>query len=354
MISRRTTWVWLLYLAFNAPLASQSIVTFVSPTNQSRFSKALGMELSIRLDASVSNPGPGTTYVNFFDDLVFIGSGSSQNGWSMIWSNVGFGPHTLMAGVGGMPSSNPVNIFVNAEGVAFVNEEAVWKYLDGGLDPDPTWFAPGADLRTWPSGRAQFGFGEQDELTVVNFFNMSDGSIHPAYYFRHAFHVTNAAAHSNLVVRLLRDDGAIVYLNGQELFRGNMPSGAVSNKTYALTGAVPENEFIDHWVNPAALLEGTNHLAVEIHNQGAHSEDISFDLRLIADLPIPPPRVTVRRTGSSLVLSWPKLYLGYRLQAAQQLGIGDWQTVTNVFSGSSDFRSTNSFTSTAKFFRLTL
>ena len=35
-----------------------------------------------------------------------------------------------------------------------------------------------------------------------------------------------------MLVKLLRDDGAVVYLNGEELFRSNMPGG--ENQIYDL------------------------------------------------------------------------------------------------------------------------
>ena len=43
-------------------------------------------------------------------------------------------------------------------------------------------------------------------------------------YFRQGFAVPNPEDCTNLLIRLLRDDGAVVYLNGREVFRSNMPS----------------------------------------------------------------------------------------------------------------------------------
>ena len=60
------------------------------------------------------------------------------------------------------------------------------------------------------------------------------------YYFRQSF--TNVAATTNLQVRLKRDDGAIVYLNGLEVFRSNMPTGAVDHLTPAASAAAGADE----------------------------------------------------------------------------------------------------------------
>ena len=43
-----------------------------------------------------------------------------------------------------------------------------------------------------------------------------------------------------LLVRLVRDDGAVVYLNGREIMRSNMPAGTVDQTTKALASAGTE------------------------------------------------------------------------------------------------------------------
>ena len=63
----------------------------------------------------------------------------------------------------------------------------------------------------------------------------------------------------------MRDDGAVVYLNGVEVHRANMPGGAVSFTTAASTalGGADESTFFETALSPSALVEGTNVLAVE-------------------------------------------------------------------------------------------
>ncbi|PYI84916.1 MAG: metallophosphoesterase, partial [Verrucomicrobia bacterium] len=55
------------------------------------------------------------------------------------------------------------------------------------------------------------------------------------YYFRRTFTVDDPARVNSLTLSLLRDDGAIVYLNGQEAYRVSMPTGAVNFRTLATT-----------------------------------------------------------------------------------------------------------------------
>jgi hypothetical protein len=53
--------------------------------------------------------------------------------------------------------------------------------------------------------------------------------------FRKSFTVTNAAAYTSPIVRARRDDGVVVYLNGTEIFRSNMPTGTVTHTTLTYT-----------------------------------------------------------------------------------------------------------------------
>jgi hypothetical protein len=86
---------------------------------------------------------------------------------------------------------------------------------------------------------------------------------------------------------LLRDDGAIVYLNGAELVRDNLPEGVIDFLTLANTNISRAGEytFLEFDVDPNLLLTGTNVIAVELHQASASSADISFDLELSGIIP---------------------------------------------------------------------
>jgi hypothetical protein len=84
----------------------------------------------------------------------------------------------------------------------------------------------------------------------------------------------------SLSLSLLVDDGAVAYLNGQEIARVNMPSGRIDYTTLASQGIANEDDFAEFQVSPAPLKSGVNTLAVEIHQAGNNSSDISFDCSL--------------------------------------------------------------------------
>src|SRR6185369_7126848 len=146
-------------------------------------------------------------------------------------------------------------------------------------------------------------------------------------YFRRSFLVAAPALYTNLVLRLLRDDGAIIYLNAAEVFRSNMPTGAVTYSTYASTvvGGTDETTFFLANVSPGFLVSGVNVLAVELHQGNATSSDLSFDLELSGDArPRPPPSLALARDNARMILSWPDALFGFRLQSSTNLGLPAW------------------------------
>jgi len=156
-----------------------------------------------------------------------------------------------------------------------------WRYLDNGSDQGTAWTQPSFDDASWPLGTAEFGYGDGDEATVVS-FGPDPFNRFVTTYFRKHFWVTNSAQWTNLIVRLLRDDGAVVYLNGTEVMRHNMPAGAINYQTLATaTVNAPEEATFFEQLIPALLVNGQNTIAVEIHQVNVSSSDISFNLELV-------------------------------------------------------------------------
>ena len=168
-----------------------------------------------------------------------------------------------------------------------VAKGATWRYLDDGSNQGTGWRLSGFDDSSWASGPGELGYGDGGEATVVGFGgNTSNRYI--TTYFRHTFTVQHAWQISELTVNLRRDDGAVIYLNGQELVRDNMTGDPVDYLTRSLTsvGGGNESTYFPHteFVNDPTdlLVDGQNVLAVEIHQTSPTSSDISFDLEMIA------------------------------------------------------------------------
>jgi len=167
--------------------------------------------------------------------------------------------------------------------------DADWKFKDDGSDQGSAWREPAFDDSLWSTGPAQLGYGEGDETTAVNSGPVGDHFI--TTYFRHSFEVADPGSIPGLRLRLLRDDGAVVYLNGTEVFRTNMPGGAIDHQTLALTSVEgnAESFYFPASLNPAMLLTGTNLIAVELHQVSPTSDDLSFNLDLATAAAEPTP-----------------------------------------------------------------
>jgi hypothetical protein len=166
---------------------------------------------------------------------------------------------------------------------ALVNRGTNWKYLDNGSNQGSSWTAPAFDDSVWPSGNAQLGYGDGDEVTTVG-YGPDANNKYVTTYFRKSFNVADPNEFVGLTLNVLRDDGAIVYLNGTEVFRTNMPAGSVTYQTLAplgISGAEETTLFLQANFGTKLLNAGTNTIAVEIHQATLNSSDISFDLDLI-------------------------------------------------------------------------
>ena len=176
-----------------------------------------------------------------------------------------------------------------------IDSGAAWRYLDDGSDQGTAWTAREFDDEAWSTGNSQFGYGDGDETTIVSFGDNPDAKP-VTTYFRHAFEVFNKNAITTLNLGLLKDDGAAIYLNGVEVARDNLAAEADFDvlATQTISGN-NEDLFSSFTLEPTLLVEGTNILAVEVHQASLTSSDLSFDLTLDSigtldsfDLPVTP------------------------------------------------------------------
>lgn len=161
---------------------------------------------------------------------------------------------------------------------------ATWKWRYDGTDLGTAWSQVGFDDSAWASGPAELGYGDGDEATLL-----PAGST-PRYvtaYFRSTVNVANPAAYNSLLLDLVRDDGAVVYINGTEVGRDNLPAGPIAYTQLANVGystRTEETTPVRFTVPATALVAGTNTIAVEMHQYDQWSGDLSFSLKISATL----------------------------------------------------------------------
>jgi len=166
-----------------------------------------------------------------------------------------------------------------------IHIDSVWSYLDDGSDQGTAWRGISFDDSSWASGPSELGYGDGDEATVVGFIDTEPkGGLQRniTTYFRHTFNISDVSVYTSLTLTLLCDDGAVVYLNGTEVVRHNMPAGTILYTTTASSNVNSGDESVFHSFNvsPGLLVNGDNVLAVEIHQISSKSNDISFNLEL--------------------------------------------------------------------------
>ncbi|MBN1517503.1 CotH kinase family protein [Candidatus Sumerlaeota bacterium] len=183
-----------------------------------------------------------------------------------------------------LPMNASVQLTLSGGGASttLIDTGSQWLYDDSGTDLGEAWRESSYDDSSWSSGTAQLGYGDGDENTTLSFGSNPDDK-YPCYYFRRHFTVADALIYAGLKVELLRDDGAVVYLNGSELLRDNMSTtDTIIYTTLASEGVgdEAENQYHTFTLAADALTTGENVLAVEVHQIAPESSDISFDLKL--------------------------------------------------------------------------
>jgi hypothetical protein len=167
----------------------------------------------------------------------------------------------------------------HAEEITLVTKNDTWKYYDKGMLPASDWNQVSYMDDAWASGQGQLGYGENDENTVVSYGPEANKKF-VTTYFRKTVEVADTTGLTNIEAAMIYDDGAIVYVNGVEVFRGNMPTGTVEYATYSLGNTPTENQYHAFIIPKSVLVPGLNTIAVELHQISATSTDLSFDLTL--------------------------------------------------------------------------
>jgi hypothetical protein len=211
--------------------------------------------------------------------------------------------------------------------VSLIPRGAVWKYPNTAGALADSWKTTGFNDSAWPSGPTELGFGDGDEARAITQF-----ANQITYYFRTTFTVDDPAEFTNLSMWLRRDDGAVVYLNGTEVFRSSSlppPPTVITATTTTATGQ-QDNVIETATLSTVALVSGLNHAAVEMHQQDTGSSDLSFNFELMGN-PVPPPpppqRVYMGTFDGQLTLAWGDAT--FVLEQAPEV-TGPWETIATT------------------------
>jgi hypothetical protein len=169
-----------------------------------------------------------------------------------------------------------MDVRLGSDGAQFVSAGDAWRFCRGqnpASEPPEAWKDPDFDDSQWQVGPSGFGYGDNDDATIL-------GDMQGHYvtvYIRREFLVASPAPAGRLELTIDYDDGFIAYLNGREVARRGMPAGAATWQTLAsVSHEAGTPETINLGTAGDWLRGGKNVLAIEGHNNTLTSSDLSL------------------------------------------------------------------------------
>jgi F5/8 type C domain. len=213
--------------------------------------------------------------------------------------------------------------------VTLIAGNSEWKYLDDGSNQGTAWRAASFNDSGWNTAAGPFGYsGNYAQTTTTAFgpinevisYGPSSTSKYVTTYFRNTFTIDDKDNIASIAANIGIDDGLVLYVNGQEAYRRNMPSGTVTNTTWASSAlGAPDSVTADLTTALQSVLQnGVNVIAAEVHQATAGSSDLYFDMSLTLT-PLPSSGVTVSQSGMAQVIGTdiPNNQLAFRMRALE-------------------------------------
>ena len=207
-----------------------------------------------------------------------------------------------------------INIGGNSAGNDFIAPGETWKFFKGTeppSNPPNAWKAIDFDDSNWQTGAAGFGYGDNDDATILN--DMLNNYV--SVYIRKEFSASSPPADEVIKLDIDYDDGFIAYLNGREIARANMPGGTASYNTRAAgSHEAGSTETFVLGTAGELLNEGSNILAIEGHNTSLDSSDFSL-------IPVLQSATDIVRTGDKWIVETDTVTLKGRADAPETVSV---------------------------------
>jgi hypothetical protein len=228
-----------------------------------------------------------------------------------------------------------------ASGLA-IAKGSFWETKAGPASLGTTWKDLTYNSTAWQPATGPAGYGETF-LTSILPYGPDPAAKYPTTYFRKPFVIgDDPVGIASLVLAVLHDDGIVVYLNGTEVARRGMPEGAIAYETLAVSDIEATTyENIDLSAFRSLLVQGTNLVAVEVHQSAPASADLVWDGGLTYTLTLDPDD----NDGDGLPHAWELAHGLDDSNPADALldSDGDGQDNTTEFLAGTEPRSAASF-----------
>ncbi|WP_455956050.1 fibrinogen-like YCDxxxxGGGW domain-containing protein [Actinomyces sp.] len=153
-----------------------------------------------------------------------------------------------------------------------------WNYWNSKDNPGADWNSTG-DLSKWKHGASPLGWGDRDAGTP---FDLAPSDRAITNYFARDVNLGTISADFELTLTVRADDGAVIYVNGTEVKRVNMPEGKIDANTRASSNvsiSAAKKNTVTIVVPRDVLKDGVNRIAVEEHANYTGATSVTFDLK---------------------------------------------------------------------------
>jgi len=166
-----------------------------------------------------------------------------------------------------------------------IEEGDSWFYYDSKTPPDNNWFRNNGIEKQWSSGVSPLGYGDSVVKTVLDFGEDEKNKPFTTYY-KKTFVLDDPYKFLLYKVNIQKDDGIVVYINGNEITRIDMPDGAIDHYSPArgLIVSGKMEEYVHTIIlTPDNFKQGLNTISTSVHKARAYSADCIFNLEMVGE-----------------------------------------------------------------------
>ena len=199
------------------------------------------------------------------------------------------------------------------EPIELVSLEGTWRYNSTGANLPTDWHQSDHPIGgDWQAGSGLIGFDTDGAPAPGIGTTLQDPATNAivTYYFETDIHISDELSDQliGLQLRHIVDDGAVFYLNGEEIARFNLPEGNIYSTTVSIPGVNNASLSPPITIPTERLHPGSNRLSVSVHQSTPLSNDVLFGMELIADVVTTPATEGTEYRGSEE--EWIELYNG--------------------------------------------
>jgi len=229
--------------------------------------------------------------------------------------------------LGGTPSQSAVPFDGGPVDSVLLEDDASCQYfvpLDDSLEA--TWHLPGFNDNIWLTGTSGLGFEGTGGTLLAEISTdiksqmqpSANGSNNASCYFRYQFDFDNAANVNSLLMEIKYDDAFVAYLNGTEVARSSSAPDTIAWNSISASGpsdltiinynfnSIADNLSFDYDITAfkAALVNGTNVLAIQGMNSNPGGSDLLIKPRLMVNHTVVATPITLTKTSTMVARAY--------------------------------------------------